>query len=424
MKQNTTSDYLDNCKSVRLNRLFTAQKHVHREILLKISLLFSGIRFTPELEEAGKWALPNYQPYRFNKEERLGRDEDSVDIPYLMLLDKLLIRVKINNNSPYSILNQDGDYVIYCDETPLKKIQFQKKPDWFSSKIQDGTPIPKLGLSQHGDMLIVNASPGCEYFLHQDESSGNYRCRFCFYGAPNPKIPTLGQPKTLIKEEDLLRLADAVAIASKEINHIYLVAGSMADINQEAERYIQVASAISKATDDKVNICCGSSALPKEASLELKKTGVGAVCFNLEIWDKELWEKICPGKSKFVGRENWIQGLTDAVDIFGRGNVMSAFVSGVEIMQPYGYSTQQALESSLEGAEFLLQKGVLSLFTLYWPRDTSEFEEKSGSIHDYFLELSHEYHKLRKQYNLQIPNKFVCQDCSYMQLDCDFDYFM
>ncbi len=424
MIQNKIFDNLDTCKSERLNKLFSTHNHISREILIKISLLFSGIKFTPELEEAGKWALPNYQPYKFSKEERQGRKEDSVDIPYLMYMNKLLIRVKINNYSPYSIISDNGDYVLYCDEEPLVEIKFQEKPNWFSNKIQDGTPIPRLGLSQHGDMLIVNASPGCEYFLHQDAGNGNYRCRFCFYGAPNPKIPTLGQPETLIKEEDLLRLAEAVAIASKEINHVYLVAGSMADIEQEAERYIQVASTLNKATDGKLNICCGSSSLPKEASRELKKQGVGAVCFNLEIWDKDLWKKICPGKSKFVGREAWIQGLTDAVDVFGHGNVMSAFVSGIEIMQPYGYSTQQALESSLKGADWLLQRGVISLFTLYWPRDTSEFERKSASIHDYFLELSYEYHKLRKQYNLEIPDKFVCHDCSYMQLDCDFDYFM
>jgi hypothetical protein len=256
MNTDKNTNILNNCKSERLNKLFNTQDRISREILLKITLLFSGIRFTSELEEAGEWALPNYQPYRFSKEEKLERerDDDSVDIPYLMLLGKLLIRVKINNNSPFSILRENDDYLLYCDDTPVGKVKFQRKPNWFSTKIQDGTPIPGLGLSQHGDMLIVNASPGCEYFLHQDESRGNYRCRFCFYGAPNPKMPTLGQPETLIKEEDLLRLAEAVTIASKEINHIYLVAGSMADINQEAERYIQVASAISKATDDKVKI--------------------------------------------------------------------------------------------------------------------------------------------------------------------------
>jgi hypothetical protein len=237
-------------------------------------------------------------------------------------------------------------------------------------------------------------------------------------------MASLGQPATHIPKEDLLRLAEAVALASGEINHIYLVAGSMADIHEEAERYIRIAEVISQAIDGKVNICCGSSALPKEASIELKKQGVDAVCFNLEIWDKDLWEKICPGKSKFVGRENWLQGLTDAVDVFGSGNVMSAFVSGIEVLPPYGYSAQKAHEASLEGAEWLLQRGVISLFTLYWPRDMNEFEKNSGPIHDYFLDLSYEYYKLRKQYKLEIPERFVCRDCSYMQLDCDFDYFM
>ena len=61
------------------------------------------------------------------------------------------------------------------------------------------------------------------------------------------------------------------------------------------------------------------AAIPKDAMLEMKALGVKGACFNLEVWDPIQFERVCPGKSKFVGRERWIEALEDAVEGFRRG---------------------------------------------------------------------------------------------------------
>ena len=51
-----------------------------------------------------------------------------------------------------------------------------------------------------------------------------------------------------------------------------------------------------------------------------------------------------------MGRERWIQALEDAVDVFGKGNVMTAFVGGAELDGEGAFANpQEALESNLEG---------------------------------------------------------------------------
>ena len=77
---------------------------------------------------------------------------------------------------------------------------------------------------------------------------------------------------------------------------------------------------------------CGSGAIPKDAMIELKTSGVRGACFNLEVWDAKAFARICPGKSKFVGRDVG-RALEDAVDVFGPNQVMTAFVEGLSLRE-------------------------------------------------------------------------------------------
>jgi hypothetical protein len=39
----------------------------------------------------------------------------------------------------------------------------------------------------------------------------------------------------------------------------------------------------------------------------LHATGVGSVQLNIEVWDRDLFAWICPGKDSLLGREEWIK---------------------------------------------------------------------------------------------------------------------
>jgi hypothetical protein len=417
---------------VNKSRIKSLQKKYPRiplQVLVKTDLLFHGVRYTQELSEAGAWAIPNYQPYRFQEGEEDPTGKGYINIPYLLTIEGgSLVRILGNGESPYRIIGDGSAHALMEGDEHVIRVEFQKKPLWQQKTTADGTPMSSIGISQHGDMLILNPTPGCEYFLHRNEKTGeNYRCKFCHYGVPDKRTKQLGQEIGTgeIGAEHIERIMNVCEAAQSEIKHFYLVGGSMVDIEEEGKRYVQLAEAVQKVNKSNIPVCCGSSALKHDAMLQLKDAGVTGVCLNLEIWDEKLWEIVSPGKSRFVGRDQWIQGLLDAVEIFGRGNVMSAFVSGIELTVENGFKkTDDALASCTEGTKWLLEHGILSLYSIQWPFAAQPGKDFTlDTIQNYFINLNIAQFELRKKQDLPFPNDFVCHQCTYMQLECDFDYY-
>jgi len=131
---------------------------------------------------------------------------------------------------------------------------------------------------------------------------------------------------------------------------------------------------------------------------------------------------VCPGKAQFVGRGQWIQGLLDAVDVFGHGNVGSAFVAGVELLPPApGMTPAQMLASILEGAAFLLDRGIMPLYSPLWPVEGTAYGTDDGISPELYIELELELCKLRQSRKFAVPSWLICPGCSYMLLEVDFD---
>jgi len=76
--------------------------------------------------------------------------------------------------------------------------------------------------------------------------------------------------------------------------------------------------------------CAITSAPSNEEIYDLHDSGISLLAFDLEIWDPKLFEEICPGKSKVIGREKWLAALLQAAEIHGQGKVAAGFVTGLE----------------------------------------------------------------------------------------------
>ena len=124
---------------------------------------------------------------------------------------------------------------------------------------------------------------------------------------------------------------------------------------------------------------------------------------DFEVLGEEKFNWICPGKAESVGYQEWKQRLVRAVDIFGRGNVGTGLVGGVELAKPYGFvSEDDALRSTLDEAESLAEKGVTTFFIVWVPRPGSDFRDQQNPSLDYFIRLSSGLHQLRVKYGLSI----------------------
>ena len=395
--------------------------------------MFKGIRFSEALAKAAEHSFPNYYPYRFQPSELNPTGVPQAAIPYLLNTnDGSLIRIKGNGASPWVVSGSlEAGYQLSSDETPEKviNIEFEPLPDWMQRCTADGVSMEKVGLSLHGDMAVVNIAPGCEYFLAKKKDGVSMRCTFCSYGAPNERTDHLGQISDTVSlpEQTYKRLQESLTAACQEskIRHIYLVGGSMLDRAKEGERFIEVAQYVQEVNQHRIPITCGSGALMDEHLDHLHNERlVDNVCFNLEVWSKPLFTKICPGKHTYVGYHSWIASLEKAVSLWGKEHVYTAMVGGVELEPEHELSWQEASDLAIQGAEDLCSRGIIPIYSLYWPLAGRNHPDYMSNLRNYFEQLNLGYYEIRRRFGLRIWEGFMCHRCAYMQLECDVDRAM
>lgn len=395
---------------------------------LKVQVMCEGIRYTEALGRATAHSMPNYYPYRFKEGEHDPTGRGFTTIPYLINTpDGTEIRILGNGDSPWHVEGDlQGGYRLIDDRDGRQiDIRFEPLSPWQTQKTVDGLPYPQAGVTTHGDMLVINVAPGCEYFLHKHDGQ-SMRCAFCAYGAPDERTAHLGQktgqveipPPTL----DRMREALDAVIDQTEIRHIYLVGGSLTDARKEGERFLQLARYVKQVNRRRIPVALGSGAIPDDQIAQFRAEQlVDHVCFNLEMWSEPLFNKVCPGKARYVGYARWIEALETAVRHFGRGHVYSAMVAGIELEPEHGLEWQDAARIALEGAEDLCRRGIIPIYSLVWPSGGRQRPDYHERIRSYFETLIAGYRDIRRRHELEISSGFMCHRCAYMQLECDLD---
>lgn len=393
---------------------------------LKLDLMLEGVRYTEALGRAAKHSFPNYYPYRFGPGEQNATGKGTAAVPYILVTaDDTHARIKGNGTSSWWVNgSRPSSYELRRDgSAEVRDVDFEPSQAWFEGRTADGFPRAQAGVRPHGDMAIVNVAPGCDYFLAPRQDGRSMRCTFCTYGAPDARIKQLGQVMghSAIPEATygLMQQILSAALDEGRIRHIYLVGGSLTDPHEEGFRFAELARRVQEVNDRQVPVTCGSGALPEPCLQVLyREKLVDAVCFNLEVWSQSLFSRVCPGKQHYVGYDRWIESLETAVGLWGAGRVYSAMVAGVELGEDLGLSPDEAVEIALRGADDLCGRGILPIYSLYWPPGGTRHP---GQLRSYFERLQLGYHDIRRRRGLTIWDGFMCHRCAYMQLECDLD---
>lgn len=390
-------------------------------VLWKAEMLFTGVRFTESLRDAVEaGAVPNFYPYR--KRDDNGKVE-VIPVPYLFNLDdKAIARVRVDDDSRFEVRGDE----LWADGERLCAVDFVRTEPWQAFRTADGLGPFQAGIGQMGDMLVVNAAPGCEYFTVSAPGHKSMRCSFCAYGRFDKRSLTLGQkqgsnqlePIALERIEAVLR----ASLDSQAARHVYITGGSVLAPENEVERFVPIIEAVRRGCGDAMRVTAGSGAVDPDGSQRYRDAGADSACYNLEVWDPATFEACCPGKAHYVGRQRWLDGLTGAVEVFGRGNVGSAFVAGLELGPPApGMNAGEMIDSILEGARFLLDRGITPLYSPLWPVDGTGYKVQDGLSAETYVRLEHELYKLRAERAFAVPDWLICPACSYMLLEVDFD---
>ena len=397
------------------------------EVILKEDLLRLGVRFTDAALDATKGCrLKSYFLFSFDRipHDQMEKDEsarvpDDMDFlggPYN--LRQTNFRVEIARDTPYLIDAQDGEILLYEGEKPLAQILYPPKPDYYRMTFDDGTSYGQVIPLLFGRHAFVTIYRFCQFWGAKEE------CKFCDI---NANLRDLRRRKGKAESEHVLygavKEVDQVATVAEAMYKnmfvdekeslwnrmvsILITSGSITKTikgMKPIDFYLQYVHAIRERIGNRIPIILIVEPGEEKDMKKLYEAGVTSYNPNYEIWDPKLFRILCPGKEKYIGRDEWIRRTVKAVEIFGTGNVSPNFVAGVEMAQPWGFKdVDQAVASTAEGLDYMMSKGVV-------PHPDSWCIEPGSALGghppiplDYYLKLDKAWYDTWLKYDLP-PN--------------------
>jgi len=398
-----------------LESYFTKYPDVPKETILKQHLLSLGHWFSdPALDATVGALVKSYRLFSYdlvpmsefkrNEHRRVPEHFVLLKGPYNMR--PVSIQTSLSPYSPYLIDVVDGRLVLTTEGRVLAEVRYPKTPDYYAKSLPDGTPYHEI--VAFGSFITIFRN--CQYWGAREE------CKFCDINE-NARQMKLSRDFTLTAPvkpvADVVRVCEEVASDARKHGArrpgFVLSGGTITKTlhgKTEVDFYEEYIRAIKECTSNP-RITFEVNARPREEVERYKAAGVDNIHFNMEVWDRRLFEWINPGKAERIGWDNWVRWMCEAVDIFGPGSVQPSFVSGVEMAHPHGFqSVAEAVKSSSAGFEYLMSRGILPR-PQQWRREPStalwrEAEQPPVPL-DFYIQSTRDWYELYQKYRAKLP---------------------
>jgi hypothetical protein len=393
--------------------------HVPPEAVLKEDLLRSGIAFAGSaLSDNLNGAVKpkSYFIFSFDQQPlaRLGeaakrRPPEEIALtggPYE--LRRTIVSVRVNPGSPYRVdRDEDGRLGLTLEDRLVADVELPLMPDYYRHTLANGKTVMETAPTiQWGYLIYLTVLRLCQYFGAKEE------CGFCDINHNWRQHKQAGRPYTGIKP--VADVLEALAIIDEfdtaKASKAYTLTGgsvtSRVDGLEEADFYGRYAQAIEERFPNRWIGKVVAQALPRDSLERYRDYGVKIYHPNYEVWDPRLFRIICPGKERYVGREEWHRRILDAGEVFGPRHVIPNFVAGVEMARPFGFRTvDEAIASTVEGLDWFMSRGVTPRFTTWCPEPATPLgrDNPEGAPLEYHVRLLEAYREALERHGLKPP---------------------
>ncbi|AGK98501.1 radical SAM protein [Clostridium pasteurianum] len=301
--------------------------------------------------------------------------------------------------NPYVVDYRDGKFVLVDKDEIVEEVEFWEKPDYYGKFTSSGVPMDSIVFARP-QRLNITPTSYCHFWKNDNG------CKYC------DLVPHLREDGVIKKKLSAQDAYETVREAIKQKGRFANICMTMgSDVNgktpfdAEVEYYIEILQAIGKNFQGRrFPSQVITTALNEDQLARLyNETGLSSYTSDIEVLNEDLFKWICPGKEEWVGYKEWKRRLVAAVDIFGKGNVNSGIVGGVELAKPRGFKTEEeGLKHTLEEAEDLISKGVSIVYIVWVPRPLSFFKDQKNASLEYYVKLTIGLNALREKYSLTI----------------------
>ncbi len=399
---------------------------VHPDIILKTAILRDGMKISDEAKrqfsQMDDVLWKGMHLFSFDSQKTVVYSEK---IPHAVHLPSgSPIQLRTNVYSPYTLDCVNGQFIFTENgEVIGGPLSFDRKPKWYEMALEDGTPMRALVQSFCLHNLFITLNKYCELFNTGDQ------CLFCNMNPTLVKQRKGGE--NVVARIKPSQIAETVKMALEiEPSHRMIeITGGTFLKKYRGQAQLDFYCSRLEAIRDTIHVWVPSmlqiSPCDDEGWKRLHDTGIQTIQSNIEVWDERLFKWICPGKDKFIGRNEWIKRVIRSVDFWGRGCIQPNFVIGVEMAKPYGFvSVSSAVRSTASGWDFLMSHGVLPRYNLWYIEPNSGFAGQERPPMEYFVEVEKAYAELRWKHGFAPPFPGAIHFTAHV-LNClqDYEYY-
>lgn len=288
--------------------------------------------------------------YAYPQELVLGRGADRSN--------DTVVNVRLNNGSPWRLVAEDENVMLVGPGIEMA-VELPPLPAYYNSRIASGVDTSTVVQHLGADALGVIPNNYCSYFKDGSE------CRFCEI---EPSYREAGKFPTFRKSTNTIVVAVAEAARSEPgCKFLILTAGNLQRNDRTADYYCDILNGLRH--QGTRSLYTYGSIMPPEnlGRLSLmREAGLDAVAFNLEFYLHGQFELLAPGKNTF-GRQRMMAALRRSVEVYGRGNVYTNFIYGIQTWRGAGIPIDWDEENAacLAAVEEMLLQDIVPLFTIY-----------------------------------------------------------
>jgi hypothetical protein len=390
-------------KEPSLEEVARKYPHVSPLVILKTDVQRRGVVFSERVQEAVDPSRDAvlYRGIYLEKQDRRPNGLILRDGTTIIVEDQTGLPKGFNGGrTPYLVDVVDGKAVL-CDEGKvIDEIYFWPKPDYFDKETSRKTPMWQV-LVARPQRVDINIYQYCDFWR---EPGGG--CKFCVIAATYHKNKEQ-KPEFLNHEEVVEAVLEAVKQPGR-IRMIQFCAGSVLGgqelLDDEVDQYVKLLRALGELFSEKKVMTQLISTAYNERQIRrlYNETILSGYTADIEVLDEDVFNYICPGKAKHIGYKEWKNRLFKAAEVMGHGAVNTGIVSGVELIQPGGFrSEEEALEKCLKEAEELARRDVGIAQTIFRVAPKSYLHHQKSASLDYLIAFADGLDRLQRKYGLE-----------------------
>jgi hypothetical protein len=346
---------------------------------LKVATLCHGLEFPLDMFQSVK------KPF-YDNQYVYGRTSRDVVRSHLLpqalrLGHGAITAVLRRESSPWGLDLLDDQVIVRHQGNYVRDLELPDRPAYFGKVLSDGQRsedfIAVAGEVTPGFFVY----PDCHYF------PDGRPCKFC-----SLKHARKTAGKTMASRFDLGVVAEATQLFQqtkwKNIPIISITTGTFPNNDEGALYTSRIVRAIYDALDPKIPIHVLTMP-PDTLDLigEFRDAGATSIAFNLEVFDRDAFVDICPGKQHSYGYEKMLDALVHAADVFGSYNAFCGFVWGLE-----------PVNSVVAGYRWCLDRNISVSSNVFHSDQGSVFAKRAHPTEDFVLALCSIQSNMYKEY--------------------------